>query len=162
MVWRFAISWALPFGLSGAVLHFNRVPAFITAFCRRWLAIPVQHFFDDFRIVEPSFTKESGYKWFAKVAEFLGWRFDPDKDHPPCATLPMLGCLEDWSKAHSEFFDVHADPERSAAVTTLVTEIIEKKDLPKGLPHPCGGKSSTLQERCLARQAVGITPSCQP
>ena len=43
--WVFAISYALAFGLSGAVLHFNRAPSLITAFCRRWFVLPVQHFF---------------------------------------------------------------------------------------------------------------------
>ena len=156
--WRFAVSWALHFGLSGAVLHFTRVPAFITALCRRWFAIPVQHFFDDFRIVEPSFTRESGYKWFAKVTEFLGWRFDPDKDQPPCATLPMLGCLEDWSISFSEFFDVHADPERLYAVTKLVTEVIEKKDLPKGLAASLRGKNLHLSGTMPGKTGRGNYP----
>ena len=35
--WRFAVSYPLPFGMSEVVLHFNRVPAFLVAFCRRWL-----------------------------------------------------------------------------------------------------------------------------
>ena len=69
--WLFAISWALPFGVAGSVLHVNRVHALLIVFCRRWLAIPVQHFFDDFRIVEPQFADESGYKWFARTADFL-------------------------------------------------------------------------------------------
>ena len=70
--WVFAISWALPFGMSGAVLHFNRVPAFIVALCRRWMAIPVQNFFDDFRIVEPTSLEGSGFKWFKKITQLLG------------------------------------------------------------------------------------------
>ena len=37
--WRFEISKALLFGLSGAVLNFNRVPFFIVAMARRWLGI---------------------------------------------------------------------------------------------------------------------------
>ena len=37
----------------GVWVHFNRIPALIVAFCRRWMAIPVQNFYDDFRIIEP-------------------------------------------------------------------------------------------------------------
>ena len=43
--WEFGLAHALVFGLSGAVVHFNRLPALLTAIARRWLAIPVQHFF---------------------------------------------------------------------------------------------------------------------
>ena len=35
--WRFAISWALPFGMSGAVLHFNRVPSSLPCAAAGWL-----------------------------------------------------------------------------------------------------------------------------
>ena len=59
MVWHplekkyvFGETKGLLFGLAGSVLAFNRVPAFITAVARRWLAIPVQHFFDDFRLLD--------------------------------------------------------------------------------------------------------------
>ena len=52
-VWVFAISYALAFGLAGAVLHFNRIPALIVAFCRRWMAIPVQNFYDDLESLNP-------------------------------------------------------------------------------------------------------------
>ena len=138
--WRFAVSWALPFGLSGAVLHFNRVPALITAFCRRWLAIPVQHFFDDFRIVEPQFADESGYKWFARAADFFRWRFDPSKDVSPRDVLPMLGCLEDWSRAHTDFFAVHADLERIIALQTITDGVRSARHCPKGVAASLRGK----------------------
>ena len=67
-IWRYALRKVLVFGLAGAVLLFNRVPVFFTAFLRRVLAIPAQHFFDDFRIVEPMITKESGFVFFKRTA----------------------------------------------------------------------------------------------
>ena len=125
--WVFAISWALPFGMSGAVLHFNRVPAFIVALCRRWMAIPVQNFFDDFRIVEPASLEGSGFKWFKKITLLLGWEFDPSKDFGPTEILPMLGNLEDWSKSSMDVFLVHASPERLKALRLIVNQIIHDK-----------------------------------
>ena len=62
--WVFALSYALPFGLAGAVLQFNRIPALFTAFCRRWLAIPVHHYFDDFRIIGFEFEEKIGLHLF--------------------------------------------------------------------------------------------------
>ena len=114
--WRFAVSYALPFGLVGAVLHFNRVPTMLTAFLRRWFAIPVQHFFDDFRIIEPDFTNGSGFSMFQKVVDLLGWRFDPEKDQPPLEVAPMLGCLEDWSFVGAGLFHCSCKPERLADI----------------------------------------------
>ena len=49
---RSIIIRALLFGLSGSVLLFNRVPSMLVAVARRWLAIPVHAFFDDFKIVD--------------------------------------------------------------------------------------------------------------
>ena len=77
--WRFVITRALLFGLSGAVLLFNRVPAMIVAIARRWLAIAVHNFFDDFRIVV--FASEGGSSEidFNALVKYLGWRFDDEK-----------------------------------------------------------------------------------
>ena len=144
-VWRYAISYALPFGLAGSVLHFNRVPAFITAVCRRFFAIPVQHFYDDFRILEPALTKGSGFKWFSKIVDLLGWVFDPKKDNPPCHTLEMLGNIEDWSQAGaSECFWVRAKAERLVDIKQIVFEARCKKSMPKGLAASLRGKLLNL------------------
>ena len=106
--WVFVIVRALAFGLTGAVLHFNRVPAFIVALCRRWFAIAIQNFYDDFRIIELAFARGSGFKMFAQVCELLGWKFDPAKDQAPTNQLPMLGNIEDWSRMHTDAFLVRA------------------------------------------------------
>ena len=84
----------------------------------------MQHFYDDFRIIEPVFTGGSGYKWFGLAAEVLGWTFDPDKDVPPTLTLPMLGNLEDWSCLENRgCFLVKAKPERLADLKKFVIEV---------------------------------------
>ena len=158
LTWRFAMAWAFPFGLSGAVLHFNRVPAFITAFLPKMASHTSPAFFDDFRIVERSFTKESRYMWFAKAADFLGWNFDPSKDHPPSSILPMLGCFEDWSRAHSEYFAVHADPERIATAKALVEESLATKRFSSRAP--CQGKQGAVitppfQQWLMGQKVVG-------
>ena len=139
--WRYAISYALPFGLAGAVLHFNRVPASIVAFCRRWLAIPLQHFFDDFRVIEPAFTDGSGYKWFGLAASVLGWTFDPEKNVAPTPILPMLGNLEDWSEVESkDCFVVAAKAERLAEIRQAVLEFKTRKVCGKSAAASIRGK----------------------
>ena len=95
--WQFGILHGLCFGLLSAVLQFNRYPAFLVAVARRWLAIPVINFFDDFKISEPSYAKDSGAYYFDKLVRLLGWLFDPDKDKAPSLTPTFLGGLEDYT-----------------------------------------------------------------
>ena len=46
--WVFFQMFAMPFGLTSAVLQFNRVSAFLVALARRWFALPILGFYDDF------------------------------------------------------------------------------------------------------------------
>ena len=62
--WVFGESKGLLFGLTGAVLACSRVPALIAAIARRWLAIPVQDFFDDFRILDIAKSNGSASTFF--------------------------------------------------------------------------------------------------
>ena len=91
--WVYCIAWVLLFGLAGSVLHLNRVPTLITAIARRWLALPVQHFFDDFRILEPEVCGNSALEVFQILDQILGIRFDEAKDQAPA---PVLIFLEVW------------------------------------------------------------------
>ena len=77
--WRFAISHALLFWLSGAVLQFLRVPLLLVAIARRWLGIVCHSFVDDFIILEFASKDCSAVRWFDKLVNFLGWKFDPEK-----------------------------------------------------------------------------------
>ena len=92
--WVFGILHGLAFGLLSAVLQFNRYPALLVAIARRWLAIPVINFFDDFKITEPRCAKGSGAFYFDKLIEKLGWLFDPEKDKPFKSTAVFLGGME--------------------------------------------------------------------
>ena len=125
--WRFAISWALPFGMSGAVLHFNRVPAFLVAFCRRWFAIPCQHFYEDFRIVEVSGAEGSAFRWFGRAMALLGWQFDHEKDQAPTSLLPMLGNIEDYSEcARTDCLCIRATHQRLNDLKAFVGGLIKR------------------------------------
>ena len=122
--WRFSVANALLFGLSGAVLHFNRVPTALVAFLRRWFALLVQAFFDDFRIVEASCCKDSAPRWFDKVLSWLGWKFDPVKNQGPLLTLPLLGNIEFYGECGvREALTIGAKPERVAEIRTEISRI---------------------------------------
>ena len=97
--WMFAEGDALFFGESGAVLLFNRVPTFLAAVARRWLAIPAQHFFDDFRLLGFACSKGSEFAFFTKLMGLLRWKFDPEKDQLPTSKLLILGNIEEYESA---------------------------------------------------------------
>ena len=75
-------------------MHFNRVPAFITAVARRWLTILVQHVYNDFRIIEHELTEGDGHACVYQLAEFMGFRFDHSKGEIYRIVLPLLGIFE--------------------------------------------------------------------
>ena len=121
--WRFVVTRTLLFGLSGAVLLFNRVPAFIVALARRWLAIAVHAFFDDFRIVDFASENGSAGRWFDKLVQFLGWKFDDEKTQSRMLALPMLGNIENYGiMGCTEELQVSAKPERIAEIRAVVVE----------------------------------------
>ncbi|CAK9116368.1 unnamed protein product [Durusdinium trenchii] len=112
--WVFGILHGLAFGLLAAVLQFNRFPALIVAVARRWLAIPVINFFDDFKITEPVFAKASGGLYFDKLVSVMGWLFDPDKDKPFHSTAKFLGGLETFLPNEVR---LRPTPERESHIT---------------------------------------------
>jgi hypothetical protein len=75
----FCISFVMVFGKTGAVLQFDRCPVFLTALARRLLAVRSQHFFDDFRLTDPTIGDDSARTCFSKLADLLGFKFDPSK-----------------------------------------------------------------------------------
>ena len=95
--WRYGLLDGLAFGLTSAVLHFNRLPAFVEALPRRRLAIPVTNFFDDFKVTEPAECQGSADASFLALTRALGVVIDPEKRQLPGRTCTFLGASEDSS-----------------------------------------------------------------
>ena len=143
--WRFVISHALLFGLSGAVLQFNRVPTFIVALARRWLAIITHAFFDDFRIIDFDCERQSAARWFDKLVELLGWTFDKEKAQTSLNVLPMLGNLERYSDiGFSESLIVEAKPERLRDMEDLIDTVLANRECLSGTAASIRGRSLHL------------------
>ena len=137
----FCIAWVLLFGLAGSVLHFNRVPTLITAFARRWFALPLQHFFDDFRVLEPIIADGSAFKVFKLLDKVLGIRFDDAKDSTPQPVLELLGNLEDFTRTSAEDrIFLQAKPQRLADIKAEVLEVLAARHIPPGTAAPLRGK----------------------
>ena len=95
--WQFAELRGLAFGISIAVLLFNRVPAHISAIARRWLALPVINFFDDFKITSVEGLHQDCWTSFKWLTDATGWVFDADKDSMMSSKGPFLGFIEDYT-----------------------------------------------------------------
>ena len=67
------------FGHRSAVLNFNAFPHFIVALARVLLAMPCDHFFDDFILVDLFLNGQSGQLLFGELMELLGQGLEKSK-----------------------------------------------------------------------------------
>ena len=156
--WVFGQTSGLLFGITGAVLHFNRIPALIVALARRWLAIPVQNFFDDFRILDLARSNGSANRFFCLlVEEILGFRIDPKKEQKPDYRGIFLGNVEDYNVAGEEdIMMVAPKPGRKEAIQEFVNEAIKHKCLHPGEAKTLRGRMIHYASTCAGRVGKGI------
>ena len=88
---KFIVLNGLPFGLSSAVLAFNRTPALLSSVARRCCAAPAVFFFDDTGVVDVSFAQGSAQAAVRLVYALAGAQLDPDKSQPPAQCRTFLG-----------------------------------------------------------------------
>jgi len=84
-----------PFGAGHAVPNFYRLAAWLKTAARRLLHINVDHFFDDFWIIEPRCTIGSAVHSFQRLMELCGIVWDPEKDQGPSPLWTALGVVFD-------------------------------------------------------------------
>ena len=152
--WVFGILHGLAFGLLAAVVQFNRFPALIVALARRWLAVPVINFFDDFNITEPAFAKASGSVYFDKLVSLLGWLFDVEKDRPASPIARFLGGLETYGPDEVALQPL---PEREHAIKNQLTQAIHSQKLSPSDARTLSGKLTHLACFFLGRIGRGQT-----
>ena len=86
---RFVVLNSLPFGLTSAVLNFNRSPALLTAVARRTTGCAASYFFDDSRVVD--LVAGQGFAQAClRVYSLAGVELDPDKSQVPAGFLGFL------------------------------------------------------------------------
>ena len=93
--WCFGELDALGFGLGAAVLEFNRCPEHMVAVARRWLALPVIHFYDDYRLLDVECSGGSVDKYFLHLNDMMGYFLDADKHQLPESKITFLGVQEE-------------------------------------------------------------------
>ena len=117
------------FGLTSAVVNFNRFPELVVVAVRALAAVPCDHYFDDIIVADSVGGGNSGLRAVQSIMLALGRgaprlsgeriqspELDPKKTYAPALNNTVLGVVADTSAsaAGSVFFYVH--PDRVAAV----------------------------------------------
>ena len=166
--WLFGELDGLAFGLGAAVLEFNRVPAHLVAFARRWFAIPVLNFYDDFRITDfadivGSLDVElfsSANETFEDVMKFIGWLLDPDKKQGPARRVRFLGVIEDATDAaEDDDVKLRTDEDRRLKLKLEIDEAISTKKCPSRAMCSIVGKLMHVAESYPGRLGRGMISS---
>ena len=114
------------FGHRSAVLNFNAFPHLVVALCRVLLAVPVDHFFDDYLIVDLALASLSGtdgisgQEGLAVIHELLGQMVEPKKRKPMAGSNVALGIDVDVSRVVQEHA-VFASATETRIVKVLAT-----------------------------------------
>ncbi|CAE7409333.1 DNA (cytosine-5)-methyltransferase 3A [Symbiodinium microadriaticum] len=90
---------AHPFGLSAAVLNFNRVPCLSTAVVRRLAAVATCNYFDDFGVLDFVCARGSGVSFLREAHNLMGLVLDAVKQGPMATQRHFLGILLDLTAA---------------------------------------------------------------
>ena len=119
-----------PFGAGHAVPNFCRVSEWIARMLQRFFHLHVDHFFDDFFIIEPEDTIVSALIMMKEGFKLLGFTLDPDKSQHQTNTCPILGVIFSSSVLASERkLLVQAKPTRVKNLITQIDQIIERNEL---------------------------------
>ena len=102
-----------PFGAGHAVPNFCRVAEWMSRLLARCFRMGVDHFFDDFFVVEPSTTVKVAAFCIRQTFDILGFTLDGEKSQPPSEVAAILGVLFNTSALTSErILQVEAKPTR--------------------------------------------------
>ena len=140
--WRFAEATGLTFGLSSAVLSFNRWPALMLAAARRLVALLSSNYFDDFVTTDVKIAARAGREALIACAEACGATFGEPKAIPPGQHRTFTGVVVHLDYVASE--GIIAMNPKQECIDSIVGEATER-----------------LQEaRCTSTQASKIRGKC--
>ena len=89
------------FGLISSVLNFNRVPHMLSVAASLLFAVPNDHYFDDYLVVDLASAKGSGQSALDFLHNAVRIPLEPKKRKPPLAVQEELGVTCDLSQAAS-------------------------------------------------------------
>ena len=99
---RYMELYGHPFGLSSAVLNYNRGPELQTAAMRQLLRVPFLHYYDDGLILGLRHEKASGQESYGNLCKLLGVKLDVEKRHNMSDKVNFTGAEFTLDKVFSE------------------------------------------------------------
>ena len=129
------------FGFRSAVLNFNACPHLVCAFNRVLLAVPADHFFDDFLIPDLQCAGASGQDGLSLCLALLGQSHEPSKRAAVGPSHVGLGVRIDVSRVHTDLVVSAAPtPERLSSILYFLRSCLAHDDLSPSMASTCRGK----------------------
>ena len=134
-----------PFGAGHAVPNFCRVSEWICRFMQRYFHLNVEHFFDDFFIIEPAHTIKSAVFILNESFRLLGFTLDPEKAQAPSSLCAILGVLfSSQALASERLIRVVAKPTRVANLNSTIQKVLDEDELTSAQAGSIVGKFGFL------------------
>ena len=144
--------WGQPFGSEASVPNFLRLAEWACRASRRLLHLVLDHFFDDFFLVEPEWASSVGLWSFRRCLHTLGFRLDPEKRQLPVDSFKVLGVRFVTSALATEGL-VKVEPLASRVLSLRqdVSLVLEKGTLTPSQAARLVGRYGFLSETIFGR-----------
>jgi len=144
--------WGQPFGAGHAVPNFYRMASWIAEVCRKLLFLHMDHFFDDFWVIEPQATIICGVWCVRKVMAACGFQLDPQKSQLPSVVWTALGVIYDMTTLRSsQKLLVKPRPRRLMNAAHELITILRQKILTPSHAAKLFGKLDFLNQTLFGR-----------
>ena len=139
------------FGLTSAVVNFNRFPELATIAARRLLWCVTEHYYDDNDTTELECADATGQEVLVALCSevFFGFPFDPGKDVIMDQANEYLGVVSDLSRAEEGFVTMDVSKKRRKKIKEIADRILREKQLRSGLASSLFGKARFLISPCF-------------
>lgn len=105
----------------------------------------IDHFFDDFFIVEPKRTIASAVHCMKEAFKSLGFLLDPEKSQPSTTSCPILGIIFDTSSLSKKgVVRLSSKPSRVQNLCSVIEKVLESQNLSPSLAASIVGKFGFL------------------
>ena len=128
---------ALPFGAASSPYLFTRVAHALVEIARLLLAIPMQHYLDDFWGIAPKPIAKVHYEGFKSLLEFLQFVAKPAKCVAPTPAGPLLGVTISFPQGSIAF---GIQTERMTRLVSEISEVLRADTLSVGHASKLTGK----------------------
>ncbi|KAL1530356.1 hypothetical protein AB1Y20_001264 [Prymnesium parvum] len=140
------------FGMTAAVLNFNRFPKLMVAMARSLLALAVDQYFDDYMVVDLRRAGSSGQDGLSFLHSLAGRPFDADKHQSMSPQGIGLGVRIDVSAVHDDgVLIISTKWHRCLSVLVMLREAARANFLPPGTASTVHGKLGFILSAAYGR-----------